>query len=326
VREQHVADDHLHDRYQPVNRLALVAALLLAAAFSVRADEVDAIAQAPWTYLDGSALTAITYKWQSGCVRSGQYERPVESSADAGHTYKGLPDAVCYLRVSAVDAKGVESPLSDNEIAWDGAANRVLPPTPTQPPRGTPTFALVPTPAWQTSDIGSPALAGSFADSAGTISLQGAGADIWGTSDQFRYAYRPSSGDVEIVARVAGLGNTDPWAKAGVMVREGTQPGSRYVFMLVTPGRGVDLQWRAATNQSAQQALSDMTTRPPRWVRLTRTGNVFRGYHSADGVAWMLYSMQTIAMPADALIGLAVTSHNTAALATAAFTDVRVVE
>jgi regulation of enolase protein 1 (concanavalin A-like superfamily) len=69
-----------------------------------------------------------------------------------------------------------------------------------------------------------------------------------------------------------------------------------------------------------------MTTRAPRWLRLTRTGNVFRGYHSADGVSWTLYSTQTVPLQANALVGLAVTSHNVAALATGVFDGVRVID
>ena len=32
--------------------------------------------------------------------------------------------------------------------------------------------------------------------------------------------YQPLSGDGDFVARVTGLGASDPWAKAGVMIRE----------------------------------------------------------------------------------------------------------
>jgi hypothetical protein len=45
-------------------------------------------------------------------------------------------------------------------------------------------------PLYQSSDIGSPALAGSFSDpGTGTVTVSASGADIWNTSDQFRYAY-----------------------------------------------------------------------------------------------------------------------------------------
>ena len=51
-------------------------------------------------------------------------------------------------------------------------------------------------------DIGSPSIAGSatFADS--TWTLTGGGADIWGSADQFHYAYTSVTGDQAIIAKV----------------------------------------------------------------------------------------------------------------------------
>ena len=46
---------------------------------------------------------------------------------------------------------------------------------------------------WTNRDIGNPAVAGSAANSAGTITVRGAGVNIWGTSDQFHFAYQAVS-------------------------------------------------------------------------------------------------------------------------------------
>jgi hypothetical protein len=45
---------------------------------------------------------------------------------------------------------------------------------------------------------------------------------------------------------------------------------------------------------------------------------------SADGVTWTLVGSDTIAMTADACVGLAVSSHSTGATAAATFTSVGV--
>ena len=50
--------------------------------------------------------------------------------------------------------------------------------------------------------------------------MVGSGEDIQGTADEFRYVYQTATGNCEIKARVTGVGNTNPWAKAGVMIRE----------------------------------------------------------------------------------------------------------
>ena len=56
-----------------------------------------------------------------------------------------------------------------------------------------------------------------FQAGTGTYSVTGAGADIWGTADAFRFVYQPLSGDGQIVARVATVQNTNAWVKAGVI-------------------------------------------------------------------------------------------------------------
>ena len=66
---------------------------------------------------------------------------------------------------------------------------------------------------------GIPASVGSF--TAGPpIKMTAAGADIWGTADQFHFAYKQLSGNGSITAKVVSVSNTDAWAKAGVMIRE----------------------------------------------------------------------------------------------------------
>jgi hypothetical protein len=85
----------------------------------------------------------------------------------------------------------------------------------------------------------------------GEFTINGAGADIWGTADQFHFAYQTLNGDGEIVARVASLQNTHAWAKAGVMIREALTAGSRHAFAAVTPGNGLSFQRRVTTGGSS---------------------------------------------------------------------------
>jgi regulation of enolase protein 1 (concanavalin A-like superfamily) len=62
----------------------------------------------------------------------------------------------------------------------------------------------------------------------------------------------------------------------------------------------------------------------PVWVRMTRDGNSFTASYSADGTNWtQVGSPRTVAMPADARVGLAVSSA-TSGLSTATFSDVTV--
>ena len=61
------------------------------------------------------------------------------------------------------------------------------------------------------------------------------------------------------------------------------------------------------------------STYAPRWLRLTRRGNVFTAFASTDGATWTQVGSETIAMGTATYLGLAVTSHNNAALATDTF-------
>src|SRR6185503_8903667 len=54
---------------------------------------------------------------------------------------------------------------------------------------------------WTAADIGAPAIAGSTQYAGGTFTVEGAGVDVWDTSDQFRYVYQPFTGDIEITSR-----------------------------------------------------------------------------------------------------------------------------
>src|SRR5206468_4627574 len=64
-------------------------------------------------------------------------------------------------------------------------------------------------------DVGSVGVGGSATYADGTYTVNGAGADIYGSSDAFNFAYRTWSGDGTIIARVTSLQNTDANAKAG---------------------------------------------------------------------------------------------------------------
>src|SRR5512140_2938428 len=76
----------------------------------------------------------------------------------------------------------------------------------------------VPAP-WIDQDVGSPSLAGTASASNGILTVNAAGADIWGASDQFHFVYEKVRGDVDVRARIDSLTYGSSWSKAGVMIR-----------------------------------------------------------------------------------------------------------
>ena len=175
---------------------------------------------------------------------------------------------------------------------------------------------------WATSDIGSPGATGSASRSpSGVFTVTGAGADIWDTADAFRYVYQTATGDCDITVRVTAIDNTNVWAKGGVMIRETLAAGSRHAMAVVTPGSGVSFQRRTTTNGNSDHTTTSGLT-APYWVRVTRVGDVFTAYRSADGTNWTNMGSATISMSTSVYIGLPVTSHVNGTLCTATFDNV----
>jgi len=180
---------------------------------------------------------------------------------------------------------------------------------------------------------GYPTSTGSFVEGpAGTFTITGSGTDIWdvtglgeGYHDEFHYAYKTLTGPGAIVARVQSVSNTDSWAKAGVMIRETLDPGSKHAMMVVTPGSGVSFQRRPETGgNSSDDTTAGITA--PYWVKIERdlAGN-FSAYSSANGTVWQKQGVsEPIQMGANVYIGLAVTAHNASATCQAVFTNVTI--
>jgi len=169
----------------------------------------------------------------------------------------------------------------------------------------------------------------------GSIQMSGAGTDIWGTSDQFRFAYKQLSGDGSVVAKVHSLVNTNAWAKAGVMMRGSLEPASTYAFMTPTPEGRRAFQNRTTIGGSAESAHSNAgIVTLPLWVKVERKkGGNLTGYYSQDGKNWTICQpdgtdsngsnpVPIRMMMGDVYIGLAVTSHSSSMPTIAEFSDV----
>lgn len=207
---------------------------------------------------------------------------------------------------------------------------------------------------WQSLDIGNPLMAGAVDYDPGTASyyVDGSGSDVYAAKEQFRYVYQNLASDGSIVARVRYQTAVDPWAKAGVMIKQSAVAGSAYVDALVTAdqspstpnvngvgctpdgclaplpplqpavGYGVRMQ---ATGPSATTGPNLPGYRSPnKWLKLQRVGSTITTYESADGVAWTTIGTSKTLISGPATIGLWVTSHDVGQLSSVAFDNVQV--
>jgi len=176
---------------------------------------------------------------------------------------------------------------------------------------------------WETTDIGAPPFAGfaGYRTEGRTFVVGGSGADIWDSNDQFHFVYQPYKGNFQIVARVGSLDQTDPFAKAGLMIRSSLDPAAAHAFALVTPAAGVRFQRRVEFGGGSLDTPAPGSAAGS-WLKLTRIGDSFTAYVSADGGTWTLLGTELITMSTTVYAGLAVTSHNLEAVATATFEHV----
>jgi uncharacterized repeat protein (TIGR01451 family) len=173
---------------------------------------------------------------------------------------------------------------------------------------------------WVDTDVGSPAIAGSAGYSNSVFTVNGAGADIFGTNDQFHYVYQPlgGNGNGTIIARVTSQTNTSSNAKAGVMIKQSTTAGSDYILIAVAPNGVVKVQYDF--NGSIQ--ASTTYAFPNVWMKLVSLNGKFTAYLSSDGSTWTSVLSKTLPITFPATIGLFECSHNASALGTATFDNV----
>jgi len=192
------------------------------------------------------------------------------------------------------------------------AANRIVAGT-------TVTFVAL---AYVPRDIGGAAVGGSVRPTEGGYDVTAGGTGIVGASDGLFLASQPTDGDFDIEARVAGIGASDVWARAGLMARVEETPGSAFAAVFATPSVcGTFFESRATAGASAQRAGAFPANFPHGWLRLRREGARFSGYASTDGRRWELLGTTTLNVPPLLHVGLATTSQSADRKTTAWFRD-----
>jgi outer membrane protein assembly factor BamB len=179
---------------------------------------------------------------------------------------------------------------------------------------------------YRCADIGNPTLVGDQRLAHGSLTLSAGGFDIWASSDQFHFVWRRLQGDAAVSARVENETDPSPDTKAGVMLRAGTGPLAPWYAVFVTPGVGVQVQYRDETGDISTQ-VADPAGTAPLFVRVTRSGDVFTAYTSPDGDNWTAIgasAVPLVLMSGRLLGGLALCSHDGSSPATATFTNIAI--
>jgi hypothetical protein len=183
------------------------------------------------------------------------------------------------------------------------------------------------TPSLTGTDVGNPRLRGKTTLSRGGLEIVAGGEDIWGTRDEFHFAWVLVPGDCELSVRVVSLTMADVYTKAGVMLRGSLEAGAEHAFLLAFGDNqprnknngGLEFQYRTTANgpctgiyppQPLPPAPDFPVSFPDVWLKLVREGDTITGQSSRDGKTWRTFCVHEQRLPRAAYLGVAVTSHN----------------
>jgi ABC-type transport system involved in multi-copper enzyme maturation permease subunit len=120
-------------------------------------------------------------------------------------------------------------------------------------------------------------------------------------TDTYYFVHRPLAADGAITVQVTSLTSVIdtamtpqgpartqpalvPWSKAGLIITAGSGQGSPYAAVMVTGSHGTRMQWNYTGDTPGLAGGASAAS--PRWLRLTRAGDVITGYDSANGTTW----------------------------------------
>ncbi|UQX04666.1 DUF1349 domain-containing protein [Streptomyces sp. RerS4] len=163
---------------------------------------------------------------------------------------------------------------------------------------------------------------GNHASCGGPCPAEPTGPDGSLVNDQFSFLHRDMGADGSITVRMTSMTGTItypppnhdqilpglvPWAKAGIIIKDGVRPGSSYAALMVTGGHGVRMQYDYRHDIAGSGR--GVTSEAPRWLRLTRSGDTVTGHESADGTKWTkVGAVRLPGLPETVQVGLFATS------------------
>ncbi|MEV6423544.1 ABC transporter permease subunit [Streptomyces sp. NPDC051662] len=139
-------------------------------------------------------------------------------------------------------------------------------------------------------------------------------------NDSFYFVHRTLTGDGTLTVplrSLTGVADTgiggrptngaQPWAKAGIIMKESLNQGSSYASVMATGGHGVRMQYDYTHDTAGPSGT--VSKESPRWLRLVRSGDLLTGYASADGSHWTeVDSVRLPGLPHTVRAGLFATS------------------
>jgi hypothetical protein len=172
-------------------------------------------------------------------------------------------------------------------------------------------------------DIGAAGLIGNaFSDTiqvSDPLTVQGAGDNIWGTADSFQFVDAgPFASPGSFFSRIVAIQGSRPFAKGGLMLRDGFAPNAAHVILDVRPTGDVEFMARPCPGCQTMFIAGTKVTLPAFFSLLWSGSTVSAHVTSGDMSQRIDLGSVTITI-AEPRIGYAVTSQDTSQLATVVF-------
>lgn len=147
-----------------------------------------------------------------------------------------------------------------------------------------------------------------YSPSTGAYQVTGGGADIWGTTDDFHFAWVQVSGDVNLTADVRfPASSAERLRKAVLMIRQSLDPGSAYADVAIHGDGHINLQFRTVAGGETDDTLS--TQHGSTRLRIEREGNQLMASVGEPGGMLVPVASVTVVMRDPVYLGIGVCAH-----------------
>jgi hypothetical protein len=175
---------------------------------------------------------------------------------------------------------------------------------------------------WTATDIGPAMKGGLRSTGAESFDLYGAGSDIWGRQDEFRFLNRPVPGDFELTATLNSLADVHSYAKAGLMARSSLSPTAAAVLISAFPSGELQVAVRPKDGDEMAGVGNGQTVTFPVRLRMVSKGGEISIDWAKPGAEWQTFRKVAIAFK-PAYAGVVALSHDNRQLAKASYSEVK---
>jgi TolB protein len=154
--------------------------------------------------------------------------------------------------------------------------------------------------------------------------LEGAGANIWATSDAFHFVWKRIKGDFILRTNAAFIGKgVEDHRKVGLMIRTSLDSNSKHINAVVHGDGLTSLQYRKTVGGITEEKKASITGAGV--IQLERKGTTYTMSVARKGDMFVTEEVSGIDLGDDVYVGIFICAHNANVVEKATFNNVRIV-